>query len=111
MTGLLLLLAGGLAGAAWWRLLKSRETARAAAAQACQDHGLLLIDDTVVLDAVQIRRVRGLPHRYGLRYRFEFANSAGQLHRGGTVLVAPRRSAMVVIDTRDGRVIEEFHAG
>jgi hypothetical protein len=44
---------------------------------------------------------------YGLRYRFDFAYE-GKLHRGGSVLVAPRRRTTVVIATRSGQVIQEF---
>ena len=54
MTGLLILVIGGLAAIAWWRLLQGKETARLAAASACREHGLLLMDDTVVLDASQM---------------------------------------------------------
>ena len=109
MIGLLLLLAGVFAGTAWWHLLKGREMARAAAARACREHGLVLIDDTVVLESARLGRERGVP-RYGLRYRFEFA-SGGRLHRGGTVLIAPRHPAVVLIETDAGRVIEEIPAG
>jgi hypothetical protein len=106
VIGLLLLVLAGLAGAAWWYLLQGRERARIAAALTCREHGLLLMDDTVVLDSVELNRKGGLPG-YGLRYRFDFAYE-GKLHRGGSVLVAPRRRTTVVIATRSGQVIQEF---
>lgn len=104
MTGLLLLSLVGLASAAWWQFLKGRERARAAAAQVCRDHDLLLMDDTVVLDSVEITRRRG---GTGLRYRFEFAHH-GRLSGGGSVLVRPQGQTTVVIQTLDGQVIQEY---
>lgn len=106
MTGLVFLVLGGLAGAAWWHLLKGREKARAAAGLTCREHGLALMDDTVVLDAVRLLKRKGMP-ALGLQYRFDFAHQ-GRLHRGGSVLIAPRGRARVVIETREGQLIQEF---
>lgn len=106
MTGLLLFVLFIFAALAWWRLLKGKELARHAATRACREHGWVLMDDTVVLDAIQLTGNDPLKS-YGLRYRFEFA-SAGILHRGGNVLVSPGRGTTVVISTSSGQVIEEF---
>jgi len=106
MTGLLLFLLFVFAALAWWRMLQGKEAARRAAAAACHEHGLLLMDDTVVLDAIQMvsdDRSRS----YGLRYRFEFARD-GILRKGGSVLVAPGRPVTVIINTSSGQVIEEI---
>jgi hypothetical protein len=105
MTGLLLFLLFVFAALAWWRLLQGKESARVAAAVACKEHGLLLMDDTVVLDAVQILNDEN-SRFYGLRYRFEFARD-GILRKGGHVLVAPGRPITVIIRTSSGQVIEE----
>ncbi|MEJ8567406.1 DUF3301 domain-containing protein [Elongatibacter sediminis] len=106
MTGLILLLLALLAGTVWWQFLKGREMARRVAGLACRDHGLLLMDDTVILDGVKRDRRAGLP-RFGLRYRFDYALQ-GRLHRGSSVLITPQGRATVVIDTESGQVIEEF---
>lgn len=105
MTGLLLFVLFLLATLAWWRLLQGKETARQAAGSACREHGLLLMDDTVVLDAVQLLR-NSKSRAYGLRYRFEFARE-GILHKGGSVLVSSGRPTTVVIPTSSGQLIEE----
>lgn len=105
MTGLLLFLLFVFAALAWWRLLQGKEAARLAAAAACKEHGLLLMDDTVVLDAIQLLNDEQ-SRSYGLRYRFEFARD-GILRQGGSVLIAPGRPVTVVIKTSSGQVIEE----
>jgi hypothetical protein len=105
MTGLLFFVLFVFAALAWWRLLNGKETARHAATMACREHGLLLMDDTVVLAAIQLVGKDQLK-AYGLRYRFEFAHK-GILRKGGTVLVTPGRRTTVVIETSSGQVIEE----
>ncbi len=106
MTGLLLFVLFIFAALCWWRLLKGKELARQAATVACREHGLLLMDDTVVLDAIQLG---GEQRRksYGLRYRFEFAYE-GILRKGGKVLVTPGHPTTVIIPTSTGQVIEEI---
>ena len=105
MTGLLALVLFGFGALLWWRLLQGKEEARQAAATACREHGLQLIDDTVVLEAIQ--KSADVPGgRYELRYRFEFAYE-GILHKGGTVLVAAGQPTRVIIPTSSGQVIEE----
>ena len=74
MTGLLILVIGGLAAIAWWRLLQGKETARHAAAAVCREHGLVLMDDTVVLHAVQLKSEDPV-RAWGLKYRFDFARN------------------------------------
>jgi len=106
MTGLLLFILFLFAALSWWRLLKGKELARQAATRACHEHGLLLMDDTVVLDAIQLtgdERVK----TYGLRYRFEFVHE-GILRKGGKVLVAAGSPTTVIIPTSSGQVIEEI---
>lgn len=106
MTGLFLFLVFVFAALAWWRLLQGKESARLAAAAACREHGLLLMDDTVVLDAIQMLGDEK-SRFYGLRYRFEFARD-GILRKGGEVLVTPGRPTTVIIKTSNGQVIEEI---
>ena len=94
-----------IAALAWWRLLQGKEVARHAAGVACREHGLLLMDDTVVLDRIQLFGMEN-SSVYGLRYRFDFALD-GILRKGGSVLVTPGRPATVIIATSSGQVIEE----
>jgi len=105
VTGLLILIVTGIAVISWWRLLKGKELARHAAAASCKEHGLVLIDDTVMLESVQLRKVD--PARaWGLKYRFEFARN-GILRKGGIVLIAPGRRPTVIIETDQGPLIEQ----
>lgn len=106
MTGLLLLTLGGLAGVSWWSLLKAKEQARTAASLACREHGLLLMDDTVMLDSVRLKKEQK-SRGWRLCYRFDFARE-GVLHKGGNVLIAPGRQAVVIIKTSSGQVIQEI---
>lgn len=106
MTGLLVLVLGGLAAITWWRLLKGKELARHAAATVCRHHGLVLMDDTVMLHSVQLRKEDPV-RAWGLKYHFDFAEN-GLLRSGGTVLLAPGLAPTVVLE-RDGvRVIEHL---
>jgi hypothetical protein len=109
MLGLVLLLLAGVAGMSWWQLLQGRERARAVAASACREHGLVLMDDTVVFESVSYRpnRLGGEQRRFALTYGFEFA-FRGILHRGGKVWVTPGFASMVLITTEHGDLIEEY---
>jgi hypothetical protein len=104
MTGLLILVLTALAAIAWWRLSQGKEMARHAAAAVCRQHGLVLMDDTVMLRDVQLRQEDPV-RAWGFRYQFEFARN-GVLHRGGAVLITPRHGATVIIQMEGGQLIE-----
>lgn len=106
ITGLVILIIAGSIGVSWWRLLKGKEMARSAAAVSCREHGLVLMDDTVMLDSIQFKREDPV-NAWGLKYRFEFAR-AGILHRGGIVLIAPGHRPVVVIEIDDGPLIDQL---
>ena len=106
ITGLVLLVVLGTIGVTWWRLLKGKELARIAASVTCKQHGLILMDDTVMLDSIQLKREDPV-NAWGLKYRFDYARS-GILHKGGLVLIAPGVRPVVVIETEDGPLIEHL---
>jgi Protein of unknown function (DUF3301) len=60
LSNLLLLLLLGVVVALWLRLSVARERAIKEARQQCQQHGLQLLDETVGLRSVRLRRVNGL---------------------------------------------------
>lgn len=60
LSNLLLLLALGAIVGLWLKLSVARERAVQEARQQCQKHGLQLLDETVGLRAVRLRRVNGL---------------------------------------------------
>ena len=105
MTGLLVLLISGFAAIGWWRLLKGKELARQAASVTCREHGLVLIDDTVMLESIQLKK-EDPTRAWGFRYRFEFARN-GILRQGGTVLIAPGHRPTVIIQTDNGQLIDQ----
>ena len=106
ITGLVILIVFGSAAVAWWRLLKGKELARHAAGATCRQHGLVLMDDTVMLDSVQLKR-KDPVRAWGLKYRFDFAHQ-GLLRHGGIVLIAPGRRPTVIIETDNGQLIEQL---
>lgn len=105
MTGLLILLIVGLGAISWWRLLKGKELARQAAGITCREHGLVLIDDTVMLESIQLKK-EDPARAWGFKYRFEFARN-GIPRQGGTVLIAPGRRPIVIIQTDNGQLIDQ----
>lgn len=107
MTGLLIFSLAGLAAITWWHLLQGKEQARRAASITCRQHGLALMDDTVVLDSVQWK-YNGHARSYSLKYRFDFAKD-GILRTGGCVLISPGHRPTVIINTSDGQLIQEIH--
>jgi len=106
VTGLLVLVVCALAGIAWWRLSQGKEMARHAAATVCRHHGLVLMDDTVMLRDVQLRKEDPV-RAWGFRYQFEFVHN-GILHDGGAVLITPGLGATVIIQTDNGQLIERL---
>ena len=72
--------------AVWLEAMRSRELARAAALRACRDANLQLLDDTVELVRLRLRRdVHGRlgPYR---EYRFEFTADGVARFRGSLSL-------------------------
>ncbi len=110
MTGLILLILAGIVAMSWWQLVHGRERARSAAGKACREHGLVLMDDTVVFERVSYRPAAGPAGEqrlFALVYRFEFAYQ-GVLHRGGMIRVSPGRLTTVLITTEKGDLIEQY---
>jgi hypothetical protein len=105
VTGILILVIVGFAAISWWRLLKGKELARQAAAISCREHGLVLIDDTVMLESIQLRK-KDPTGAWGLRYCFKFARN-GVLRKGGVVLISPGRRPTVIIETDNGQLIDQ----
>lgn len=70
LSSLLLLLVLGAIVVAWLRVSVARERAVLEARRQCSDHGLQLLDETVGLRALRLRRVNGL-RRIERCYGFE----------------------------------------
>jgi hypothetical protein len=106
MTGLFVFLIAATGGIVWWRLSQGKEIARRAASRVCRQHGLVLMDDTVMLHDVQLRKEDPV-RAWGFRYHFDFAHN-GIRHEGGAVLITPGQGATVVIQTDAGLLIERL---
>lgn len=70
LTDMLVLLALGATVGAWMKLSRAREHAVREARAQCQRHGVQLLDETVGLRRVRLRRVNGL-RRLERCYEFE----------------------------------------
>ncbi len=93
IAALLLVLLGG-----WliWDTLKARESANGAMRAACEERGLLFLDDTVSLQSV--RPVRDDDGRVRLRrvYRFQYSDTGHNRRNGTITLVADFVTALDV---------------
>ncbi len=87
------LLACGLIGATWFHVLRLREHATAHARELCQRHGLQLLDGSVALHRLHVRRRDGAL-RVTREYRFDTSRggddrqTAGLTVSGGRVIAA-----------------------
>lgn len=70
LSSLLMLLVLVSTAAVWLRLTKARELAAQQAQQQCRQHGLQLLDETVSLRGLRLRKVHGL-RRLERHYGFE----------------------------------------
>ncbi len=83
LTGLLLL---GLAVWIWRDAMRARETANRVCAAACAELGVQLLDETVALHRLRIRREPGRGLRLLRTYAFEYSYTGYDRRRGTIVL-------------------------
>lgn len=89
---LLLLVLGGIV-AAWMKLSRARELAVAAARRHCELHGLQLLDETVGLRALRLRRLDG--HRRLERgYGFDVSVDGDDREQGRLWMIGQRVSGL-----------------
>jgi len=89
---LLLLVLGGLV-TAWMKLSRARELAVAAARRHCELQGLQLLDETVGLRAIRVRRLDG--HRRLERgYGFDVSIDGDDREQGRLWMIGPRVSGL-----------------
>ena len=87
MDGLLLLLLLGLALWFWQSSLRARERAREAGFKACQRCRVQLLDDTVALHKLWIRRNTHGRLCFERLYIFEFSDTGDSRRRGSVTLL------------------------
>ena len=84
----------------WRDSLGAREQARAASARACQQMGVQLLDDTVALERLWLRRDRDGRLKLERLYVFEFTDT-GQRRQVGSVLLVGWRVEVLHMEGGD----------
>ena len=84
----------------WLDSMKVRETALAAAREACGIDGLMLLDETVAVTAMKLVRDEDGRVKLQRRYEFEYSDTGNDRHKGNVVLVG-RRVVLFNIGVRD----------
>jgi hypothetical protein len=79
-----------LAIAYWWRALAAREVALAAARRRCDQLRLQMLDDTVALRGLWLKRNRRGQRCMWRSYAFEFTVTGGERYAGRVVMLADR---------------------
>lgn len=100
MNALLLLLLLGLALWFWQDSLRARELARTAGTRACRLSSVQLLDDTVALERLWLRRDAGGRLQLERLYVFEFSDT-GETRRRGSVTMLGGRVEVVAMEGGD----------
>lgn len=80
-------------GLSFWYILdgmRTKEVARLAGRKACEQYGVLFLDDTVVLNRTRLRRNRGGRLQWQRDYAFEFTSDGGVRYKGSIVMLGKR---------------------
>lgn len=100
MTTFLLLLMLGLIVWFWQDSLRARESAFKASARVCGQCGVQLLDDTVALEKLTLRRVRPGFLQVERIYRFEFTET-GSARQLGRLIMLGQRLEVLHMENRD----------
>lgn len=84
----------------WQDSLVARELAHSASQRACRQYGVQLLDDTVALDGLWLRRDGTGKWHLERRYLFEFSESGVSRQRGLVVMLG-RRTEILAMDGGD----------
>jgi len=87
----------------WLDSLRARDTAVAAAREACAAEGLMLLDDTVAIAGMRLRRDDDGRVRLQRAYDFEYSDSGNNRIKGSIVLLG-RAVVMLNVGVRDPNV-------
>ncbi|MCK5639675.1 MAG: DUF3301 domain-containing protein [Gammaproteobacteria bacterium] len=91
MGNLLLFIGFAALIAFWLDGMSVRERAVRAARNACQRNESLLLDQTVALEHLRLRRDSAGRMRFQRSYSFEFLSDDGEVRRSGSILLLGRR--------------------
>ena len=90
MDGLLLLGILLLISWYWWDTMQSKEAAKAAGKQACQNAQVQFLDDTVALKKLWLRRSENGRLQFCRMFIFEFASDGTYRYQGRIILTGKR---------------------
>jgi len=92
----------------WLDSLKARDAAVQAAREACAAEGLMLLDDTVAIVGLKLKRARD--GRIGLQraYEFEYSDSGDNRIKGSIVLLG-REVIVLNVGFRDTDAVRLLH--
>ncbi|ASK35732.1 hypothetical protein CEK62_15750 [Alcanivorax sp. N3-2A] len=90
LTDLLLLAALVLGAALFWRSQRIRETALRVTRRYCEREDVMLLDETVGLKRLRLRRDNQGKLRLWRVYEFEFTVTGGERYRGETLVLGER---------------------
>lgn len=85
----------------WFAGAQAREQVVAVARAACERHGQLLLDETVLLERIRPRRDRTGRMRWRREYSFEFSG-AGERRRRGTLVLFGGRIVDIQLELEEG---------
>lgn len=102
LTPLIVLIAFGLAALLWSESRAASETASRHGREACRAAGVQLLDQSVALNRIALRRDREGRLRVFRQYRFDYSWQGDDRHQGGLALLgrelqwitAPQRSEL-----------------
>jgi hypothetical protein len=100
MSTMLLLLFLGLIVWFWLDSLRARESAYKVSSLACREYGVQLLDDTVVLEKLTLRRAHSGFLQTERIYRFEFTET-GSSRQLGRLIMLGRHVEVMCMENRD----------
>lgn len=89
----------------WMDSLRAREHAMGTCRRSCQAHGLQLLDETVALEGLALKRRRDGRVQIQRRYRFEFTRDGSERDTGAIVMLGDRVESLD-LPHEGGRIIE-----
>lgn len=90
MNELTVIIILGAIGWFWYSSVQAKEIAVLGSKMRCESRGLLLLDQTVSLSKVRLRRDRSGQMRVERKYQFEFSSNGDDRYRGEITLQANR---------------------
>ncbi len=101
MDELLLIMALVALVAYWFDSMSVRERAVTMVRKACQRNELLLLDQTVALRRLRLRRDDGGRVRLQRSYKFEFLADDGDIRRRGDIRLLGRKIEKIILELPD----------